>query len=61
MDDTKWGVILLRNDAVTFWSIADATLILHDLAKEKGGEYDGWETPVVTSADAKDAADDEGQ
>ena len=45
--DDKWGAILIRNDPVDYWSIADATLALHDAATELGGSYDGWETPIV--------------
>ena len=45
--DDPWGATVTRVDPVDYWSIADATLALHDLAIELGGEYDGWETPVV--------------
>jgi hypothetical protein len=48
-DNQEWGVVLARQHPVDYWSIADVTLTLFDLASEFGGVYDGWETPVVTS------------
>jgi hypothetical protein len=54
-ENPKWGAIVTRNDPVDFRSIADATLSLFDLAQELGGEYDGWETPVVEQPDADES------
>jgi hypothetical protein len=46
-ENDQWGLILSRKDAVDYWSIADVTLSLFDLAIELGGKYDGWETHIV--------------
>ena len=43
----NYGLVLAREDAADYASINEATLTLFDLAEELGGEYDGWETPVV--------------
>ena len=49
-DNKKWGVSLIRQHTVDYWSIADVTLLLYDLASEFGGVYDGWETPIVVDS-----------
>ena len=45
-----WGIVLSRLQPVDYWSIADVSLTLFDLAEEFGGHYDGWETPVVAGS-----------
>jgi len=44
----RYGVRLFRVDVPTLDGIDDVTLPLFHLATELGGEYDGWETQVIT-------------
>lgn len=46
-DNNRWGAVLSRLHPVDYWSIADVTLKLYDLASEFGGVYDGWETSII--------------
>jgi uncharacterized protein (TIGR01619 family) len=46
-EDNKYGVVLSYNHAVDYRSINEVTLMLYDITAELGGNYDGWETPVV--------------
>ena len=50
-ENDGWGAIVVRIDPVDYWSIADAALVLYDLAEKCGGDYDGWEAPVVNDED----------
>lgn len=45
---SDYGVRLFRVDKPTFDNIDSVTLPLHRLAKECRGNYDGWETQVVS-------------
>lgn len=45
--DYPYGVNLKRVSAVDWDTIDEITFELFDLAREYGGDYDGWETPVV--------------
>ncbi len=47
-DQSEFGIHISRADLPTYDTIDDITLPLFDLAKELGGEYDGWTTTVVT-------------
>ena len=47
----QWGLIIVRNDAVDYHSMATCVLALYDLAFEVGGKYDGWETQVISKAE----------
>jgi len=47
-DQNEFGIHISKVDLPTFDTIDDITLPLFDLAKEMGGEYDGWTTTVVT-------------
>jgi uncharacterized protein (TIGR01619 family) len=49
-DNKHWGAVLTRQHPVDYWSIADVTLTLYDLASEFGGVYDGWETPIIANS-----------
>jgi Family of unknown function (DUF695)/Regulator of ribonuclease activity B len=44
----QYGVRLYRIDVPARESIDDVTISLFQLAAEHGGEYDGWETQVIT-------------
>jgi hypothetical protein len=44
----RFGAPLFRIDAPAFDAIDDVTLPLFELATALGGDYDGWETMVVT-------------
>jgi hypothetical protein len=44
----QYGVRLYRVDVPARDSIDDITAPLFQLAAELGGEYDGWETQVVS-------------
>ena len=46
--DSKWCVQFNRDDAADLYSINHVTYQLRHKAKELGGEYDGWESPVVS-------------
>ncbi|ELP35333.1 DUF695 domain-containing protein [Rhodopirellula baltica] len=46
----KWGAVVTREHAVDYSSLAEVTLALYDIATELGGDYDGWETPVISEA-----------
>jgi regulator of RNase E activity RraB len=46
-DQNEYGIHISKVDLPTFDTIDDITLPLFDLAKELGGEYDGWTTTVV--------------
>jgi uncharacterized protein (TIGR01619 family) len=52
MDDGEaerpYGVSIARSDAIDFLTINDVVMGLYDLAEEFDGEYDGWQTTVVT-------------
>ena len=43
-----YGIVISREDTPSYEEIGDVTLSLYQLAVECGGEYDGWETGVVT-------------
>lgn len=45
--DDKHGVIATRKDSVTPEAITSVTVPLAELAMKIGGEYDGWEAPLV--------------
>lgn len=45
---SPWAVVFERRDAVDGNSINEVTILLADLADEFGGDYDGWETPIIT-------------
>lgn len=45
---TDFGITLVRVDVPSHQEIYDATLPLFHLARECGGEYDGWETTIIT-------------
>ncbi len=47
-DDNRYGAHMWRVDVPAFDSIDDVTLPLFKLAAIHGGEYDGWESIVVT-------------
>src|SRR4030095_10293468 len=44
----RFGARLFRIDAPAFDAIDDVTLPLFELATALGGDYDGWETMVLT-------------
>jgi regulator of RNase E activity RraB len=44
----SFGVRLVRRDVPSFELIDEATMPLFKLAKECGGDYDGWESVVVS-------------
>ncbi len=48
------GIVLERIDFVDWDSINAVTLELTELAELHGGDYDGWETPVVKTAAPSD-------
>jgi|TARA_Y100000310_G_C20679507_1_gene815081 regulator of RNase E activity RraB len=47
-DQREFGIHISKVDLPSYETIDDITLPLFDLAKELGGEYDGWTTTVVT-------------
>lgn len=46
-DDGEWGLQIYRDDCVELGHINGVTLELYRLSVESGGEFDGWETPVI--------------
>jgi uncharacterized protein (TIGR01619 family) len=46
-DAPSFVVQLSRDDSVELDHIHDVVMQLHELAAAHGGDYDGWETPVV--------------
>jgi hypothetical protein len=46
--ETPFGVQFFRVDLPSFESIDAVTLPLHKAAAEAGGDYDGWETQVIS-------------
>lgn len=51
-DQHEFGIHISKLDLPSYETIDDITLPLFDLAKELGGEYDGWTTTVVNEVDA---------
>jgi regulator of RNase E activity RraB len=47
-EDEAYGLRIAREDAVEPEHIHAVTAWLLQVADEQGGEYDGWECPVVT-------------
>lgn len=47
--DNPFSLIITRIDTVTFEDITDITAELFDLAEEYDGNYDGWETKIITN------------
>jgi uncharacterized protein (TIGR01619 family) len=47
INDGQWKLRISRDDCVEFSHINDLTLELYGLAVESGGDYGGWETPVI--------------
>ncbi len=47
-EQREFGIHVSKVDLLSYETIDDITLPLFDLAKELGGEYDGWTTSVVT-------------
>ncbi len=45
--ETPYGAQLRRQDSVRLEDIHELVMILHDLADDHRGHYDGWETRVV--------------
>ncbi len=46
-NEFSYGVTIEREDLVDYKSIVDVTVPLFRLAQKYGGEYDGWESPVI--------------
>ena len=44
-----FGVQIYRSDVPAFAAISSVTIPLYRLARELGGEYDGWETEAINS------------
>lgn len=49
-ESEQWGAVLTLQHPVDYWSIAEVSLALYDLAAEFGGVYDGWETPIISDS-----------
>ncbi len=47
--DFPLSIRLTRNDPVTYHDVLDYTSLLYDLAEQHGGNYDGWETKLITN------------
>ncbi|HMQ80165.1 MAG TPA: DUF695 domain-containing protein [Ignavibacteria bacterium] len=43
------SVRLTKNDPVTYNDVLDYTSVLYDLAQQFDGNYDGWETKLITN------------
>jgi uncharacterized protein (TIGR01619 family) len=54
-----FALSILREDTVDLESIDELSVGLFDLAREFGGEYDGWETPVVKEEDGDGEPEDD--
>lgn len=46
--DTPFALQYVRSQALVGGAISETTSFLWKLSREHGGNYDGWETPVVT-------------
>lgn len=46
-DELPFAAQLFREDAAELEHIHEAVMILYDLVAQHGGDYDGWESPVV--------------
>ncbi len=47
--DGRYSVQVVRSDTPSHECIHEVTLLLFHMAREHGGDYDGWETSVETS------------
>ena len=50
-DDDQYGVRLTHDGTLALFDITHRTIALSRKASELGGEYDGWEAPVMKSND----------
>ena len=48
----RYGIQLYRLDVPSIAGINSVTIPLYRLAREFGGEYDGWETEVLKGSDS---------
>lgn len=48
--DFPLSIRLTRNDPVTYHDVLDYTSLLYDQAEQHGGNYDGWETKLITKS-----------
>ncbi len=53
-DGLNAAVSFQRQDSVQWGDINQVTVMLHDLALDNQGYYDGWETSVILETDGKE-------